>query len=125
MSTSALTSSLEEILEFCEDRYTNIAGKGKQENLTITDDVEKYLIDNILSESLNTFVYEKLNTMVIGKGRNISTDIGLWATPATWTAKYPNVKLALFEAKNLAELFSSGITVLSNKFEGLIKGVTD
>jgi hypothetical protein len=36
--------------------------KGKQDSLKITNEVEKYLIDNIMAESVNKFIHTKLVT---------------------------------------------------------------
>lgn len=49
-------------MEYCEDRYKNITEKGKNDNLSITKDVQKYLLDNILAESVNSFIHKKLIT---------------------------------------------------------------
>lgn len=49
--------------------------------------------------------------------KSLSTDIGLWATPATWHNRYPHIQLCLFENTNLSELFKQGFTVISNRFK--------
>jgi hypothetical protein len=93
ITTPSIRSFLGEILDYCEDRYQNIVEKGKQDHLKITNDVQKYLINNILSEAVNTLIYNKLTQKLASEGKSMSTEIGLWATPGTWFAKYPYIKL--------------------------------
>lgn len=40
---------LEEILEFCDDRFNNIRKDGVDSNLELNDEVEKFLLDKVLS----------------------------------------------------------------------------
>ena len=60
LSTERLKADLNGILEYCEDRYRGIAEKGKKDELKITEDVQKYLIDSIISETINQHLYQKL-----------------------------------------------------------------
>lgn len=82
--------------------------------------MQKYLVDNILAESINNYIFNKLTTKLSEDTKSISTEIGLWATPATWYSKYPHIKLELFEGKNLGELFNDGFTILENKIANYI-----
>ena len=61
--------------------------------MEVTNDVEKFLIDKILSEGVNNYLYREAIQRIQKEGERMGTEIGLWATPATWYARYPNIKL--------------------------------
>ena len=54
-----LINDMDAILEFCMDRFKNIVEGGKKENMVVTDDVEKFLIDKVLSEGVNHYLYKE------------------------------------------------------------------
>lgn len=113
ITSSALALNLNEIMEYCEERYQSISEKGQQESMTITNEVQKYLVDSILSEAVNHYIYKKVIKEIARKSQSINSSLGLWATPATWYSKYPNIKLELFEGPNLAQLLGElGWTVI-------------
>lgn len=108
----AVKGYLPELLAYCEDRYMSIVEKGKSDNLQITQEVQKYLVDNIMAEAVNKFIHGKLVSKLAQESKSLSTEIGLWATPATWHSKYPTIQLDMFQPTHLAQLFQQGHTVV-------------
>ena len=49
-------------------------------------------------------------------GLAINREIGLWATPATWKQKYPNVALESLPSVAVGELMGKGWTLVHNYF---------
>lgn len=58
-------------------------------------------MEKVISESVHTVLYQKITTKIKESADSINTEIGLWATPATWLAKYPNIQLTLFKGQRL------------------------
>jgi hypothetical protein len=58
VSTEAfLKGRLEEILETCAERFRKVVEGGKKDGMAVTPDVEKFLIDQVLVESINHYIY--------------------------------------------------------------------
>jgi hypothetical protein len=59
----------------------------------VTHEVEKYLLDKVMGESINNHIFRKLSQQIKKQTISNNKEIGLWATPATWYQKYPNIRL--------------------------------
>lgn len=75
-------------LEYCQDRYQNIVASSQQQHFKVTKDVQKYLIDQILSESVNNFIFKEVQQQLSIEIQNYTTGVASWATPQTWVSQY-------------------------------------
>lgn len=64
-----------------------------------------------MSESINRYLLSKLSKRIREEAKSNNREIGLWATPATWYQKYPQVGLNFFSGEQLNQLVNRGWTV--------------
>ena len=93
LTPAFLTQHIDTILTLCAEKHENIIEKGRSDKLEINDQVEKFILDKVLPECVNQFIYEMLAVKVKKNGVSLNKEIGLWATPATWMQKYPKSQL--------------------------------
>lgn len=100
-------------MEFCEDRYQNIINSGQKDKLKVTTEVEKYIMEKVMFESAHNILYGKITAKLVSRIQSTNTDIGLWATPATWKAKYPDIPLTIFKGQHLSRLHKDGYLTIN------------
>lgn len=115
-SYSSLCIHLDSILSYAQDRFQNVVESGKKDKLVVDQQVEKFLLDRVLAEAVNHYLYQQLLKTTREKADSLNREVGLWATPATWQQKYPKVPLNAIPSPNLAELLTRGWTALPNYF---------
>lgn len=64
ISYSALVSELDAFLSFCNQKYKNIIESGKKDNLKVTPEVEKFLLDKVMMEGINQLIFTKLSQKI-------------------------------------------------------------
>lgn len=64
ISYSALISELDSFLSFCNEKYKNIIESGKKDNLKVTNEVEKFLLDKVMMEGINQLIFTKLSQRI-------------------------------------------------------------
>lgn len=88
-----VAKNLDKILCSCAESHRNIIEKGKQDKLEINDQVDKFVMDKVIGECANNFFYQLLAKEVRESSVRVHKEIGLWATPASWYQKYPQISL--------------------------------
>jgi hypothetical protein len=67
-------------------------------------------------ESVNNYIYLKLSEQIQKDSINLNKEIGLWATPATWFQKYPNIPLNSIPNQLISDLSSKHWSMQSKYF---------
>lgn len=73
--------------------------------------MEKFILDKVMSESINNHLFSKLSKRIREEAMSNNREIGLWATPATWYQKYPQVGLNFLSGEQVNQLINRGWTV--------------
>ena len=60
LSPSYLEQHIDTVLSNCAQKHANIIGKGKKDQLEVNKQVEKFVLDKVLPECVNKFVFQKL-----------------------------------------------------------------
>ena len=76
--------------------------KGKKDGLEVDSKVEKFVMDKVLAECANQFIYQNLVEKIKKKSISVNKEIGLWATPISWKQQYPQSTLDYIPAKTLS-----------------------
>ena len=114
LTPAFITQHIDTILTLCAEKHQNIIEKGRSDKLEINDQVEKFILDKVLPECVNQFIYEMLAVKVKKNGVSLNKEIGLWATPATWMQKYPKSQLDSLPSQYFGQLLGRGWTVVPN-----------
>ena len=64
-----------------------------------------------MSESVHVYLLKFITKELKEEGDKISSQMGLWATPATWFAKYPHVPLNFVKSLHKLSVMPSLITL--------------
>ena len=64
MEYSYLKFNIDKILSYSYERFNNIVENGKKDKLDVTEDVEKYIINKVLMESVNHYIFLQLSDKI-------------------------------------------------------------
>jgi hypothetical protein len=59
-----LIINLDNFLKDCKERYSKIIESGKRDKLEVTTEVEKFILDKVMSESINNTLLAKLSRRI-------------------------------------------------------------
>ena len=95
-------------MSYSYERFNNILENGKKDNLEVTDDVQKYILNKVLMESINHYIFMQISQKIKEESLRFNKQIGLWATPATWIQKYPKERLNFLDNQAINQLITKG-----------------
>ena len=100
-----------ELLQYLSDRFFSIKNKGSKEGWN--DEVEKFILKEVLKEGVQFFYEKKLKAMLSKEAKATSTEHVLVANPSQWNTMFENIPLTNFDEQHMKSLMSDVSLVIS------------
>lgn len=106
-------------LEDLSKKFFNIKNNGIKDKLEWNDEAEKFVINQLTSQGVNTILLNELRKKARKDDYIDSKQPLLLATPNSWYEKYPKIKLDFLKPETIRDFFSKGYSYqdFANSFD--------